>query len=234
MMKTAVTLLVAAALLAAVPAGAEEAQAKAAAPAGPALETEDQKILYALGIWLSNRVAPLNLTESELKYVDAGLFDGVLGKEKRVDLKTYGPKIDELAKARAGAVAEAEKNAGAAFAEKAAAEKGAVKKPSGLIYVEQQAGEGASPAATDKVKVHYHGTLIDGSVFDSSVDRGQPIDFALNEVIKCWTEGLQLMKVGGKAKLVCPSDIAYGDQGRPGIKPGATLVFDVQLLDIVK
>ena len=89
--------------------------------------------------------------------------------------------------------------------------------------------------ATDKVKVHYHGTLIDGTVFDSSVERKQPIDFALNGVIPCWTEGVQMMKVGGKARLVCPSEIAYGDNGAPPkIKPGATLVFDVELLEIVK
>jgi FKBP-type peptidyl-prolyl cis-trans isomerase FkpA len=243
MTKTPAVLLVVAALAAAFPALAAETPAKAAAPAAPAasatpaapaLETEDQKTLYALGIWLSNRVATLSLTEAEMKFVMEGFEDGVLGREKKVDLKTYGPKIDEMAKSRAGAIMEKEKKAGAAYADKAAAEKGAVKKPSGLIYLEEKAGTGASPAATDKVKVDYHGTLIDGLVFDSSVDRGQPVDFALNEVIKCWTEGLQLMKVGGKAKLVCPSDIAYGDQGRPGIKPGATLVFDIQLLDIVK
>ena len=234
MTKSPAVLLVIAALAAAYPAFAADTPAAAAAPAAPALETDDQKTLYALGIWLSNRVAPLGLSEAELKFVMGGFEDGVLGREKKVDLKTYGPKIDEMAKARAGLILEKEKKAGAAYAEKAAAEKGAVKKPSGLIYIEEQAGTGATPAATDKVKVHYHGTTVDGAVFDSSVDRGQPIDFGLSEVIKCWTEGLQLMKVGGKARLVCPSDIAYGDPGRPGIKPGATLIFDVQLLDIVK
>jgi FKBP-type peptidyl-prolyl cis-trans isomerase FkpA len=234
MKKIPAFLLVAAALVVALPALAEEAKPSAAAAAGPALDTEDQKTLYAVGMWLANRISMLNLTEPEMKYVEAGLLDGVLNRTKRVDLKVYGPKIDEMAKARAGALAAAEKKAGAEYAAKAAAEKGAVKKESGLIYIEEVAGTGASPKATDKVKVHYHGTLIDGTVFDSSVDRGQPVDFSLNQVVACWTEGLQLMKVGGKAKLVCPSDIAYGDQGRPGIKPGATLLFEIQLLDIVK
>jgi FKBP-type peptidyl-prolyl cis-trans isomerase FkpA len=102
-----------------------------------------------------------------------------------------------------------------------------------MVYIPVAAGTGASPKATDTVNVHYHGTLRDGSVFDSSVDRGEPISFPLNGVIPCWTEGLQKMKVGGKAKLVCPSDIAYGDGGRPPQIPGgATLVFEVELLEV--
>jgi FKBP-type peptidyl-prolyl cis-trans isomerase FkpA/FKBP-type peptidyl-prolyl cis-trans isomerase FklB len=136
--------------------------------------------------------------------------------------------------ARAGTVAAAEKKSSQAFLEKAAAEKGATKTASGLIVTTIKPGTGASPKPTDQVKVHYHGTLTDGSVFDSSVQRKEPATFPLNRVIPCWTEGLQLMKVGGKSRLVCPSTIAYGDQGRPGIKPGATLVFEVELLEIVK
>jgi FKBP-type peptidyl-prolyl cis-trans isomerase len=105
---------------------------------------------------------------------------------------------------------------------------------SGLKYTVLKRGTGAvSPKATDTVKVHYHGTLLDGTVFDSSVERGQPISFPLNGVIPGWTEGLQLMKVGGKSHLVCPAKIAYGDRGAPPkIKPGATLQFDVELLGI--
>ncbi len=126
-------------------------------------------------------------------------------------------------------------NASQPFLEKAAAEKGAVKTASGMVYSEIKPGTGEPPKATDKVKVHYKGMLTDGTVFDSSIERGQPATFPLNGVIKCWTEGVGMMKVGGKAKLVCPSDIAYGDQGRPPkIKPGATLVFEVELLEIVK
>jgi len=201
--------------------------------AGPELKTDDDKTLYALGLAMSRNLATFALTPAELDIVVAGLTDGVLNKEKKADLETYGPKIQQLAQARTAAAAAAEKKAGAAFLEKMAKEKGAKKTDSGLIYIEEKAGTGEQPKATDKVKVHYHGTLTDGTVFDSSVQRGQPATFPLNGVIKCWTEGVQMMKVGGKAKLICPSDIAYGDRGSPPkIKPGATLVFDVELLEI--
>ena len=116
---------------------------------------------------------------------------------------------------------------------RAAAEKGAVVTESGLVFRSVKEGKGPGPLATDTVRVHYHGTLTDGKVFDSSVQRGEPVEFALNQVVPCWTEGLQKMRVGEKAKLVCPSEIAYGDGGRgPDIGPGATLVFEVELLGI--
>ena len=117
----------------------------------------------------------------------------------------------------------------------ASKEAGAQVTKSGLVYLSLKNGTGASPAATDKVKVHYKGTFPDGREFDSSYKRGQPTEFPLNGVIPCWTEGVQLMKVGGKSRLVCPSGIAYGDNGSPPkIKPGATLSFEVELLEIVK
>lgn len=130
--------------------------------------------------------------------------------------------------------------AGAAFAQlndplaKAAAEKGAEVSASGLVYRSLKDGSGASPTATDVVKVHYRGTFPDGKEFDSSISRGQPASFPLNRVIRCWTEGVQKMKVGGKAKLACPAAIAYGERGTPGgpIPPGATLLFEVGLLGI--
>jgi len=115
----------------------------------------------------------------------------------------------------------------------AAKEAGAVVTDSGLVYVPLRDGTGASPAETDTVKVHYKGTLPDGKEFDSSYKRGQPAEFPLNRVIKCWTEGVQRMKVGGKAKLVCPSAIAYGEQGVRGlIPPNSTLLFEIELLGI--
>jgi FKBP-type peptidyl-prolyl cis-trans isomerase FkpA len=131
------------------------------------------------------------------------------------------------------AAAQKQKELAKPYLENAAKEKGAQKMESGLIYQQIKAGTGAQPKASDIVKVHYTGTLIDGKEFDSSIKRGQPAEFPLGQVIPCWTEGVGKMKVGGKAKLVCPSDIAYGDQGRPPIiLGGATLVFEVELLDV--
>ncbi|HVR49514.1 MAG TPA: FKBP-type peptidyl-prolyl cis-trans isomerase [Pseudorhodoferax sp.] len=121
----------------------------------------------------------------------------------------------------------------ATTAEAAAKEPGAQTTPSGLIYRSLQDGTGASPGASDKVKVHYRGTLLDGKEFDSSYKRNAPIEFPLSGVIPCWTEGVQKMKVGGKAKLTCPAAIAYGSRGAGGvIPPNATLQFEVELLGI--
>jgi FKBP-type peptidyl-prolyl cis-trans isomerase FkpA/FKBP-type peptidyl-prolyl cis-trans isomerase FklB len=208
-------------------------------PAGPAaavdLKTDDQKTMYALGLVISRSLGQFTLSEAELELVKAGITDGVLNKPAKVDLQTYGPKIQALQTARASVAAGSEKKAGQAFADKAAAEKGATKTTSGIVMTTLKAGNGASPKATDRVKVHYHGTLTDGTVFDSSVQRNEPATFALNQVVPCWTEAVQLMKVGGKSRIVCPADLAYGDRGAPPrIKPGATLVFEVELLEILK
>ena len=208
----------------------------AAARAGePELKTDEEKTIYALGLAMSQSLAPFNLSEKEFAVFQAGLTDGVLKKEQKVDFKAFTPKIGELARARAKVVADNNKKAAQPFLDKAAGEKGAKKTASGLVFMELKAGSGDTPQASDTVKVQYEGKLSDGTVFDSSIKRGEPATFPLNGVIKCWTEGLQMMKVGGKAKLVCPSDIAYGDQGRPPqIGPGAPLVFEVELLEIVK
>ena len=200
--------------------------------AGAKLENEDQKISYALGLAIAQNLEQFALTAAELDLVVAGMREG-LGGKAQVDANAYRQKIQQLAQARGLAVAEGEKKESAAFLEKSAKEKGAEKTASGLIYIPMKEGAGDSPKATDTVKVHYVGTLRDGSTFDSSVERGQPATFPLNRVIPCWTEGLQKMKVGGKAKLVCPSGIAYGDRGSPPkIKGGAALLFEVELLSI--
>jgi FKBP-type peptidyl-prolyl cis-trans isomerase FkpA len=124
---------------------------------------------------------------------------------------------------------------GAEFAGKAAKEKGAVKTDSGLVFRSLKEGTGEKPLTTSTVKVNYKGTFIDGKVFDASDKHGGPATFPLNQVIRCWTEGVSMMKVGGKAQLVCPPRIAYGEQGAPGaIPPNSTLVFEVELLAIVK
>ncbi len=197
------------------------------------IQTEDQKTLYAIGAHLNRQLAVFNLTADEFAIVKQGMDDAAAGKKLLADPDTYMPNINRLAQARIEVGAQKEKEQSKPYLEKAASEKGAKKLPSGVIYQEVKAGSGAQPKATDTVKVHYTGSLIDGKVFDSSVQRGQPAEFPLNQVIPCWTEGVALMKVGGKAKLTCPSDSAYGDKGRPTIIPGgATLVFDVELLEV--
>ncbi|MEB2343177.1 MAG: FKBP-type peptidyl-prolyl cis-trans isomerase [Deltaproteobacteria bacterium] len=197
--------------------------------------TDDEKTLYALGVSVARNLEPFALSPEEVDFVVAGLRDELAGKESAVPLDQFGPRIRTLAETRATATAAKEKEAGQAFAAQAAAEPGAVKKPSGLVIRTIQEGSGASPGPDDSVKVHYTGTLRDGKVFDSSVKRGEPAQFKLGGVVPCWTEALQTMKVGGKARIICPAEIAYGDRGFPGsIPPGATLAFEVELLEIVK
>jgi FKBP-type peptidyl-prolyl cis-trans isomerase FkpA/FKBP-type peptidyl-prolyl cis-trans isomerase FklB len=199
----------------------------------PTLETDDQKTLYALGLTINRSLSPFNLSPSELELVEAGLADGSLHKTPKVDLETYGPKIKQFQEARAAAVAAAERKTSQVVVDQAAREPGATKTASGLVMIPSTPGTGASPKGTDTVTVNYEGRLTDGTVFDSSGQHGGPATVPLNGVIKCWTEALQLVKVGGKSRLVCPADLAYGDQGWPPlIKPGATLVFEVELLGI--
>ena len=206
----------------------------AAFAAAPEPTTDEQKTLYALGLAISQSLGTFSLSESELDLVKSGITDGVFKKAPKVDLQTFGPKIQQLQQARASVVAEAEKKTGAAFLAKAAAESGAKKTESGAILTTIKEGNGATPKVMDTVKMHYLGTLIDGTVFDRSAKQGEPATIRLNEMSKCWMEGMQQMKVGSKSKLVCPSSLAYRDKGLPPlIKPGATLVFEIELLEIV-
>jgi FKBP-type peptidyl-prolyl cis-trans isomerase FkpA len=208
------------------------------------LKTDDEKSLYAIGFIVGSRnLGPLNLKPEEMKIVERGLADGASGKKAAVDVEAQMEKVNAFAQGRSSAAADKEKVAGREFAEKAAKEPGAKKfdvdlgggKKSFFVYKQLKAGDGPSPAATDKVKVNYEGRLTSGTVFDSSYKRGTPAEFPLNGVIKCWTEGVQKMKVNEKARLTCPSDVAYGNQGHPpGIPGGATLVFDIELLGIAK
>jgi len=197
----------------------------AAKKPAPAPMTEEQKTIYSLGLSIYKSLGRFELTPAELDLVKKAISDAA-AKKPAVDLEVYGPKIGELQRDRSS-------RASNAYLAKAAAEPGALKTDSGLIYKELTLGTGDSPKATDNVKVNYKGTLVDGTVFDSSYARNEPAEFPLNRVIPCWTEGVQKMKVGGKAKLVCPSSIAYGDSGQPPTIPGgATLVFEVELLAI--
>jgi FKBP-type peptidyl-prolyl cis-trans isomerase FkpA len=208
--------------------------ASCANAAEPVLETEEQKTLYALGLAISSNLKNINLTPDEWAIVQAGMTDSILGNELKVSLETYGPKIDGMLRARVTAWTEKEKEAGVDFLAEQAAAEGAEKLESGMVYFEVAPGSGDAPAATDTVKVHYHGTLRDGEVFDSSRER-EPVSFPLSGVVPCFSEGIQKMKVGGKSKLICPPDLAYGDRGAPPkIPPGATLVFEVELIEIAQ
>jgi FKBP-type peptidyl-prolyl cis-trans isomerase FkpA len=195
-------------------------------------KTDQQKTLYAVGLAVSKSLSVFDLTPAELEIVKLGLNDAVAGKKPEVELNDYNVKIQELARSRRKAAGEKQVGAGKDFLEKAAKEKGAVKTESGMVYIPHTEGKGESPKATDIVKVNYRGTLIDGKEFDSSFKRGKPLEFKLDNVIKCWIEGLQKMKPGGKAKLVCPANLAYGENGAGElILPNATLAFEVELLE---
>ncbi|MBU5638958.1 FKBP-type peptidyl-prolyl cis-trans isomerase [Geomonas sp. Red69] len=197
-------------------------------------KADEQKTFYAIGQVMARQLAVFDMSQDETDQVLKGLKDGLGSKTPGFDVEPYKVKIQQLAMSRRNAQGEKLAAKTQEFLEKAAKEKDAVKTPSGLIYRSLREGTGASPAATDKVKVNYRGTLIDGKEFDSSYAAGRPVEFGLNQVIKCWTEGLQKMKVGGKAQLVCPADLAYGERGSGLIPANATLVFEVELLDIVK
>jgi FKBP-type peptidyl-prolyl cis-trans isomerase FkpA len=215
-----------------------------AAPAGAStFATDDDRVLYAVGVAIGDQIAEFNFTEAEIEFVASGFRDSATKVPPKVEMEVYGPQIQRFVdeRMRAGREAElaqqaealnAEKAAAAAFAARIAAQPGAESNVSGLIYVPITVGEGESPDALDTVTVHYHGTFHDGTVFDSSVDRGMPATFPLSGVIPCWTEGVQKIRVGGKAQLLCPSDIAYGDEGCPGIPGGAALLFEVELIAI--
>ncbi len=209
------------------------AAARAAAP--PPLKTDEERTLYALGEVAARSFKELNLSAKELEFVKRGLSDALTpGKKPEVDPAAYEKKVQEFAMKRMQASADAHKQAGTRYLEQAAKEKGAQKTATGLIYFPEKEGTGPSPKPEDTVKVNYTGKLTDGTVFDASAQHGGPAEFPVNRVIPCWSQGLQLMKVGGKARLVCPSDLAYGDRGAPPKIPGGSvLVFDVELLEIV-
>jgi len=199
----------------------------APAPAkAPELKTERDKTLYALGVAASDSFKVFNLKPEELAVVQRGLSDAVLNRKIQVDMNVYRPKVNELA---ATAYGDRSRAALVHFAK----EKGAVRSPSGLIYIPSREGSGASPADGDSVKVEYEGKLPDGTIFDSSRKQGGPVVAPIGTSIPCWKEGLKKMKVGGQARIVCPANLAYGDTGKPpSVPPRSTLIFDVELLGV--
>ena len=164
-----------------------------------------------------------------------GFVSGMYGEEAKLSVEDIREFVNAYFTAAQAKEGEANKVVGEEFLAENAKKEGIKTTESGLQYEVLTQGDGAKPAATDKVKVNYHGTLIDGTVFDSSVDRGEPAEFGVNQVIPGWTEALQLMSVGSKYKLYIPYTIAYGERGAgKSIKPFSTLIFEVELLDIIK
>src|ERR1017187_9847053 len=227
------TTAVAITLMAALAAAQLALAASADKPSAAAPTSEDDKTLYALGVLISRNLDSFQLSSAEFKTVQAGLADG-FNHRASVDAEAYNPKVQALQRTRVTRIEQHQKEAGQAYLDKAAAQPGAQKTATGMVFISLTEGKGVTPARTDRVLVNYEGKLIDGTVFDSSAKHGgQPVSLSVSGVIPCWTEALQLMKVGGKSRVVCPSSLAYGDRGAmPPIMPGATLEFNVEVVHI--
>ncbi|MFC5697915.1 FKBP-type peptidyl-prolyl cis-trans isomerase [Pseudomonas sp. GCM10022186] len=200
------------------------------------LSTDETRVSYGIGRQLGDQIRDNPPPGVSLDAVLAGLSDAFQGLESRVDgaaLSASFRVIRERMQAEAQVKAEAAAGAGRTYLEENAKREGVTVLASGLQYEVLVAGEGAKPSAEDTVRTHYHGTLIDGTVFDSSYDRGQPAEFPVGGVIAGWVEALQLMNTGSKWRLHVPSELAYGGQAVGSIPPHSVLVFDVELLDIL-
>jgi len=218
------TLIVVTALILNVPSIAATAQSM----------TEDEKVFYYLGTALSANLAPLDLTDTELAAVERGLRDALNGTAVELDDAVYGEKLNAIAQERMAANALREEAAARDYIAEMAAEPGAVTTESGIVILELTPGSGGSPTADSTVTAHYQGTLRDGTVFDSSVTRGQPFTSSLSRVIPCWREAIPTMKEGGKSKITCPPELAYGERGSGSIPGGSALTFEVELIEVVE
>lgn len=234
-MKT--TSLIAAAMLATATSTFAQDDKKPEAPAAP--EATPANVSYAYGTMIAKQLKQMGIAVDQAE-LSKGISDTLEGKQPRFSqaeaqkvIMAFQEKKMKEDEANAAGAAGKNKEEGAAFLAKNGKREGVTTTKSGLQYEVLKKGDGAKPAATDTVKVHYHGTLLNGTVFDSSVERGEPTTFPLNGVIPGWTEGVQLMNVGSKFKFAIPSNLAYGDRGAGGdIGPGATLIFEVELLAI--
>lgn len=210
-------------------------QSSAGSAAAPVLESVDQQVSYGLGYNIGSNLKQQGGLAVDMAAITAGIEDAIGGKEPRrseADLQAAFGKMQERMRAASAQASAGNEAAAKAYLETNAKKPGVKVTASGLQYEVLKAGTGAKPKKTDTVQVHYHGTLIDGTVFDSSVKRGQPATFPVSGVISGWVEALQLMSVGDKWKLTIPPALGYGQQGSGQIPPGAALVFEVELLAI--
>ncbi len=211
-----------------------------AAPEDPALESTDEKVSYGMGLVMGERMSN-DLPDLKMEQFLQGIQHGHAGDEEQTRmsreeiqeaLMAYQTQLQEQEAAKTEELANKNKEAGEQFLAENAEREGVKTTESGLQYEILEEGNGEKPAAEDRVSVHYTGELISGEVFDSSRERGEPVTFGLNQVIPGWTEGLQLMSEGSRAKLYIPAELAYGPGGNQRIGPNETLVFDVELLEI--
>lgn len=216
------------------PATAAKKPAAAATPAAPVLKNSADSFSYAIGLSIASFYKAQGISDINNQLVLKALSDAKVDKPLLNETQVNNCIVNYMQTARS-TKAGPNKKAGLAFLAENKKKPGVVTLPSGLQYQIIKEGTGPKPTAEDQVKVHYQGTLIDGTVFDSSIERGEPLTLGLKNVIPGWTEALQLMPVGSKWKLFIPSDLAYGDNpAGPKIKEGSTLIFDVELIEIVK
>ena len=210
-----------------------EASANPAAPAADAAVVEDQKTIYAMGRLAAEQLDAFAFNEAEREQFMSGVRDELEHKGDAVKEEEYLERIKALTQSRLAILATNERKKGEAYLATAAAQTGAQKLPSGMIYTEVQAGTGPSPKPMDGVRVQLKLTDVDGKVIESSLERGEPVHLIVGSAIPCLSQGFQKMKSGGKAKFVCPAETAYGNQAPSKIKPGQTLVFETELLEVV-
>ncbi|MDY6825068.1 MAG: FKBP-type peptidyl-prolyl cis-trans isomerase [Thermodesulfobacteriota bacterium] len=236
-MKPLIRAIVCAGLLALV-AGCQNQGQQSASPAEPT--TDKEKVSYIIGANMARSIANIS-DEIDVAMMQKGMEDQIKGQdllvsdeEARPLLQAFSEKIRAKQQEQMAAAGQKNLEEGQAFLEENKGKEGVKTTESGLQYKILEKGQGQSPDKTDKVKVHYKGTTIDGTVFDSSYDRGEPAVFAADKVIKGWTEGIQLMKEGGKYKLFIPAELAYGQQGAgQNIGPNEVLIFEVELLEVL-
>lgn len=215
--------------------GTKPVAKKPVTPPGPVLKTGIDSVSYAIGISLASFYKEQGIKQVNTALVSRAINDAMKGQKTLLTEEQCNMSISNYLQQLKKEKSAAARKEGEDFLAANKSKPGVVTLPSGMQYQVIKEGTGPKPAATDKVRCHYHGTLINGTVFDSSVDKGQPIEYPVNGFIKGWVEALQLMPVGSKWKLFVPSELAYGDnQSGPLIAPGSTLIFDIELLDILK